>query len=212
MTSSSSRAAHPDEPWDVPYLPVDPADVGRTYEAVIRVNSQSGKGGMAYLLKEHHGVDLPRELRPEYARIVQEATDDSGREATPDDLYELFRAAYLDATGPVSLAEGWSARQDGAVHHFTCALEVDGDVRESEGKGNGPLAAFADALAAAGREVDVLGFGQHALTAGREAETVAFARCRVDGVPVWGAGRDTSVLAASVRAVLSAVNRAAAGA
>ncbi|MFJ9128506.1 2-isopropylmalate synthase [Streptomyces sp. NPDC102340] len=206
------RAAHPDEPWNVPYLPIDPADVGRTYEAVIRVNSQSGKGGMAYLLKEHHGVDLPRALRPEYARIVQEATDDNGREADPDELYELFRAAYLDATGPVALTDGWSARQDGAVHTFTCTLEVDGEARELEGKGNGPLAAFADALAAAGRDVDVLDYTQHALTAGREAETVAFAHCRVGGVPVWGAGRDTSVLAASVRAVLSAVNRAAAGA
>ncbi|MFJ8932759.1 2-isopropylmalate synthase [Streptomyces sp. NPDC102364] len=206
------RAAHPDEPWNVPYLPIDPADVGRTYEAVIRVNSQSGKGGMAYLLKEHHGVDLPRALRPGYARIVQEATDDSGREAEPDELYALFRSAYLDVTGPVALADGWSARQDGAVHRFTCTLEVDGEARELEGKGNGPLAAFADALAAAGRDVDVLDYTQHALTAGREAETVAFAHCRVGGVPVWGAGRDTSVLAASVRAVLSAVNRAAAGA
>ncbi|MET8475253.1 2-isopropylmalate synthase [Streptomyces sp. NPDC006422] len=204
------RAAHPDEPWDVPYLPIDPADVGRTYEAVIRVNSQSGKGGMAYLLKEHHGVNLPAALRPEYARIVQEATDDSGREATPDELYGLFRTAYLDAAGPVVLADGWSARQEGAVHRFTCALGVDGVVREVEGKGNGPLAAFADALAAVGRDVDVLDFGQQAVAAGREAATVAFAHCRVDGVPVWGAGRDTSVLAASVRAVLSAVNRAGA--
>ncbi|MYT69540.1 MULTISPECIES: 2-isopropylmalate synthase [unclassified Streptomyces] len=204
------RAADPDGPWEVPYLPVDPADLGRSYEAVIRINSQSGKGGMAYLLREHHGIDLPREMRPEYARAVQEATDASGREAGPDELYALFRDGYLDAGGPVRLVD-WAARRDGAeVHHFACTVEVDGERRELEGKGNGPLAAFGDALRAAGVDADIESFAQHALGAGSGGEAVAYARCRVGRARAWGAARHTSVLAASVGAVLSAVNRAAA--
>ncbi|MFI7344310.1 alpha-isopropylmalate synthase regulatory domain-containing protein [Streptomyces sp. NPDC050085] len=148
----------------------------------------------------------------EYARAVQEATDDSGREASADELYALFRDAYLDAEGPVVLRE-WSTRQDGVdVHHFSCVLEIDGGVRELEGKGNGPLAAFADALGAAGVDVDILSFAQHGLTAGPDSEAVAYVHCRVGAGQAWGAGRDTSVLTASVRAVLSAVNRAAPGA
>ncbi|MET9494944.1 2-isopropylmalate synthase [Streptomyces sp. NPDC006552] len=201
------RAAHPDEPWQVPYLPIDPADVGRTYEAVIRVNSQSGKGGMAYLLKEHHGIDLPQGMRPGYARVVQEATDDSGREASPDELYALFRTAYLDAEGPVALGD-WTTRQDGAVHRFTGTAGIDGTVRELDGKGNGPLAAFTDALRAAGLDVSIESFTQHGLTAGPDSEAVAYVHCRVGAAHAWGAARSTSVLTASVRAVLSAVNRA----
>ncbi|MFD8573125.1 2-isopropylmalate synthase [Streptomyces sp. NPDC059639] len=203
------RAAHPDGPWEVPYLPIDPADLGRSYEAVIRVNSQSGKGGMAYLLREHHGIDLPREMRPEYARAVQEATDASGREAGPDELYALFRDVYLDARGPVVLVD-WAARQEGPeVHRFTCTIEADGERMEWEGKGNGPLAAFGDALRAAGVDVDIESFAQHGLAGGSAGEAVAFARCRVGEARAWGAARHTSVLAASVEAVLSAVNRAA---
>ncbi|MBO1336411.1 2-isopropylmalate synthase [Streptomyces sp. VRA16 Mangrove soil] len=205
------RAAHPDGPWEVPYLPVDPADLGRTYEAVIRVNSQSGKGGMAYLLKEHHGVDLPRGMRPGYARLVQEATDDSGREARPEELYALFRAEYLEAaaSGRVQLLGDWSTQREGAVHRFRGTAEVDGDVRELDGKGNGPLDAFTDALRAAGVDVDIRDFAQHALGSGPDSEAVAYAHCRAGDVREWGAARDTSVLSASVGAVLSAVNRAA---
>ncbi|MEU6845037.1 2-isopropylmalate synthase [Streptomyces sp. NPDC046716] len=203
------RAAQPDGPWEVPYLPVDPADLGRSYEAVIRVNSQSGKGGMAYLLRERHGIDLPREMRPEFARAVQEATDASGREAGPDELYALFRDGYLDVAGPVRLV-GWTTRQDGAeVHHFACTVEVDGERQELEGKGNGPLAAFGDALRAAGVDVEIESFAQHGLSGGSGGEAVAYARCRVGRAGAWGAARHTSVLAASVGAVLSAVNRAA---
>ncbi|WP_372351830.1 2-isopropylmalate synthase [Streptomyces sp. KL116D] len=199
---------HPDTPWEVPYLPIDPADVGRTYEAVIRVNSQSGKGGMAYLLKDRHGIDLPQDMRPQYARLVQEATDDSGREASPDELYALFRAAYVDVPGPVALGE-WSVRRDGAVHRFAGTAQVDGVVRELDGKGNGPLAAFTDALRTAGVDADIEAFAQHGLAPGPDSEAVAYVRCRVGEVREWGAARHTSVLTASVGAVLSAVNRAA---
>ncbi|MFI8825480.1 2-isopropylmalate synthase [Streptomyces sp. NPDC053431] len=223
-------------PWSVPYLPIDPADIGRSYEAVIRVNSQSGKGGMAYLLRTHHGLDLPERLRPGFSAVVQEATDAHGREATADELYELFHAAYLapgQGEGPVRLLE-WrtaptadnthgaagvvgaaevvdavdAAGVVGAAHRFDCVLAVGGRTAAYEGHGNGPIAAFADALGRAGIAVDVLDFAEHATGRGASGDAVAYAECRVDGRTAWGAGRDSSVLTASVRAVLSAVNRA----
>ncbi|MEV5879779.1 2-isopropylmalate synthase [Streptomyces sp. NPDC052101] len=191
-------------PWEVPYLPIDPADVGRSYEAVIRVNSQSGKGGVAYLLRMHAGLDLPPRMRPEFSRIVQEATDDSGREATPKELYELFRRTYA-ADGRIRLDSWSSHREASGAHRFVCVPATGG---EHTGSGADPLAAFADALAGAGHEVEVLDVVEQA---GVEGEVVAYAECRVGGTALWGAGRASSGLAASVEAVLSAVNRAAAG-
>ncbi|MFF5474124.1 2-isopropylmalate synthase [Streptomyces achromogenes] len=183
-------------PWEVPYLPVDPADLGRSYEAVIRVNSQSGKGGVAYLLKRYAGIDLPPDMRPEFARIVQEATDDSGREATPKELYELFRAAYA-TEGAVRL-HAWSAHEEApGVHRFVGTLEAGDRVGDHEGTGAGVATAFADALAGAGLAVEILDFAQ--------GPAASFAKCRVAGVTAWGAGTGPS---ATVRAVLSAVNRA----
>ncbi|MCO8302135.1 2-isopropylmalate synthase [Streptomyces hygroscopicus] len=198
-------------PWAVPYLPIDPADLGRTYEAIIRVNSQSGKGGIAHLLHTHHGLDLPRRLRADFSRTVQTATDDSGREATPEDLWELFRTTYLapGQEGPVTLSS-WSAEEIApGEHRFRCELRTDEGTGHYEGKGNGPLAAFTDALAAAGTGVDILQYSEHATAAGPGSPAVAYAECRVGAVTLWGVGRDTSVLTASVYAVLAAVNRAA---
>ncbi|WP_131739100.1 2-isopropylmalate synthase [Actinomadura roseirufa] len=196
-------------PWDVPYLPIDPADVGRGYEAVIRVNSQSGKGGVAYLLRTGHGLDLPRRLQIEFSQVVQRATDGSGEEVTAEQLWGLFTAEYLDAAdGPVALT-GWRTAHTGPGRHdFTGVLRVDGHEKEHTGTGNGPLDALTAALEAAGIKVDVLRYAEHSTEEGRGSPAVAYAECRVDGVTRWGAGRDTSVLAASVRAVLSAVNRA----
>ncbi|MGV4986026.1 2-isopropylmalate synthase [Streptomyces sp. NRAIS4] len=185
-------------PWAVPYLPIDPADVGRSYEAVIRVNSQSGKGGVAYLLRAHHGIDLPPRMRPDFSRVVQAATDESGREATPKELYELFRATYL-TEGAVRL-HSWSTHEEApGVHRVVCALEAGDRVGDYEGTGAGQLTAFVNALAGAGFTVDVLDFS--------EDGTAAFAECRVDGVTAWGAGTGPS---AAVQAVLCAVNRAVA--
>ncbi|MFF7983898.1 2-isopropylmalate synthase [Streptomyces sp. NPDC007901] len=187
-------------PWSVPYMPVDPADLGRTYEAVIRVNSQSGKGGSAYLLRTHHGIDLPERMRPEFARLVQEATDASGREATPKELYDLFRAAY-PADGEVRL-ESWSVHEEApGRHRFVCTLRTGDRAGDHEGTGPGPLTALADALTGAGHATQVL-----EVTHGG---AYAFAECRVNGTTtVWGAAEGPSSLAASVGAVLSAVNRA----
>ncbi|MER7790717.1 2-isopropylmalate synthase [Streptomyces sp. NPDC097640] len=198
-------------PWAVPYLPIDPADVGRTYEAVIRVNSQSGKGGIAHLLRAHHGLDLPKRLRADFSHVVQAATDDSGREAMAKELWELFRGAYLAPghDGPVTLAS-WSTEETApGEHRFVCDLRRAGDgERRYEGTGNGPLSAFADALAGAGLAVDILDYAEHAIAAGPGSPAMAYVECRVGDTVRWGAGQDTSVLTASVHAVLAAVNRA----
>ncbi|MDX3230886.1 2-isopropylmalate synthase [Streptomyces sp. ME19-01-6] len=197
-------------PWAVPYLPIDPADVGRTYEAVIRVNSQSGKGGIAHLLQAHYGLDLPKRLRADFSRVVQAATDDSGREAAAKDLWELFRASYLAPghDGPVTLASWTTEETRPGRHRFVCELHTGDDKRAYEGTGNGPLSAFADALAGAGIAVDILHFAEHATAAGPGSPAMAYVECRVGGTTRWGAGQDTSVLTASVHAVLAAVNRA----
>ena len=191
------RDEHPDELWQVPYLPIDPADIGRTYEAVIRVNSQSGKGGTAYLLRTHHGIDLPPRMRPDFSRTVQEATDASGREMSPKELYELFRATYL-AEGEVRLQDGTAYEEAPGVHRFVGTLECDDRTGDHEGTGTSALSAFVDALAGAGYTVEVVDFA--------EDGTAAYAECRVDGrTTAWGAGVGP---AAGVQAVLSAVNRA----
>jgi 2-isopropylmalate synthase len=196
--------------WNVPYLPIDPADVGRGYEAVIRVNSQSGKGGVSYLLLTEYGLDLPRALQPEFSKVVQKATDESGTEATAKDLWELFHATYLAAgtDGAFSL-DAWSTREIGpGEHEFVCTLtDASGTSAEFQGVGNGPLSAFTRALGEAGPKVDILNFTEHAVESGGDSAAVCFIECRVDGTTWWGAGMDTSVLTASVRAVLSAVNR-----
>ncbi|MFF0017401.1 2-isopropylmalate synthase [Streptomyces sp. NPDC005374] len=190
-------------PWNVPYLPVDPADIGRSYEAVIRVNSQSGKGGTAYLLRTRHGIDLPERMRPDVSRTVQEATDTSGREMTPKELYELFRATYLAESAPVRL-HAWSAYEEApGVHRFVCTLEAGDRVGDYEGTGGSPVSAFVDALSGSGLAVDIVDFAEHPASDGDG--TVAYAECRVNGRTAWGAGMGSS---AAVRAVLSAMNRA----
>ncbi|WP_260634446.1 2-isopropylmalate synthase [Streptomyces angustmyceticus] len=200
-------------PWAVPYLPVDPADLGCSYEAVIRVNSQSGKGGIAHLLQVHHGLDLPPDLRPDFSRTVQRATDDSGREATPEDLWELFRSTYLapGEDGPLTLASLTASESAPGVHRVVCELGDGAGERvrgRYEGTGGDPLAAFGDAMAAAGYPVAVLARAGHPVGRGPDAGAVAYVRCLLGGDAYWGAGQDTSLLAASARAVLSAVNRA----
>ncbi|MGW4056511.1 2-isopropylmalate synthase, partial [Streptomyces sp. NPDC004779] len=197
-------------PWAVPYLPVDPGDLGRTYEEVIRINSQSGKGGIAHLLQAHHGLDLPKAMRPDFSRAVQKVTDAGGLELSPKELGELFHRTYLAPAldGTVTLASWETGRTGPATHEFRCTLAVDGTTRAHRGTGNGPLSALTGALAAAGIAVDILTYTEHATATGPDSPAVAYAECRVDGTTVWGAGQDTSVLTASVHAVMAAVNRA----
>ena len=193
--------------WAVPYLPIDPRDVGRTYEAVIRVNSQSGKGGVAYIMKADHHLELPRRLQIEFSRVVQARTDAEGGEVTPAQMWEAFAAEYLSA-GAVRLQAHRTSSVVDAKDAVTAEVSVDGQARQIEGVGNGPISAFCDALGSLGIEVRVLDYTEHALTAGSDAQAAAYVECEVGGRALWGVGIDTNTVTASLRAVLSAVNRA----
>jgi 2-isopropylmalate synthase len=195
-----------DYPWAVPYLPVDPHDVGRSYEAVIRVNSQSGKGGVAYIMKAEHQLDLPRRLQIEFSRVVQAATDDEGGEVTPAEMWAKFSAEYL-ANGPVSLLGHRASSVVESKHVLTAEVQVDGESRQIEGSGNGPISAFCDALSGVDVKVRVLDYTEHALSAGSDAQAAAYVECEIDGRTLWGVGIDADTTGASMRAVLSAVNR-----
>ncbi len=196
--------------WAVPYLPIDPQDVGRTYEAVIRVNSQSGKGGVAYIMKTEHQLDLPRPMQIEFSRLVQARTDAEGGEVTSAQIWDTFHGSYL-APGSVRLLEHYSTAAVESKDALTVEISVDGQTHQVEGVGNGPISAFCDALAAVGIEVRVLDYAEHALSAGSDAQAAAYVACSVGGQTLWGAGIDGNTVTASMRAVLSAVNRARRG-
>ena len=199
-----------DYAWAVPYLAIDPRDVGRTYEAVIRVNSQSGKGGVAYVMKTEHQLELPRRLQIEFSRAIQARTDAGGGEVTPSEMWELFSAEYL-SDGPVALLGHRSSSVVESKHVLTAEVRVDGQARPIEGFGNGPISAFCDALNAVGVKVRVLDYTEHALSAGSDAQAAAYVEVEIDGGTLWGVGVDADTTGASMRAVLSAVNRARRG-
>ena len=193
-------------PWAVPYLPIDPHDVGRTYEAVIRVNSQSGKGGVAYVMKAEHQLDLPRRLQIEFSRVIQEHTDAEGGEVSPGRMWEIFSAEYL-SEGLMALLDHQTSSVVEAKHALTAEVVADGRVRQVEGVGNGPISAFCDALATIGVAARVLDYNEHALTEGTDAQAAAYVECEIGNQVFWGVGIDTNTVTASMRAVLSAVNR-----
>jgi 2-isopropylmalate synthase len=197
-----------DELWEVPYLPIDPKDVGRNYEAVIRVNSQSGKGGVAYLLKTDHGFDLPRGLQVEFSKIIQQWTDKTGKEVTSAEIWRIFQETYL-AEDALSLVE-YRTLPDAEGRILTATIKSGGHDREIEGKGNGPVDAFVDGLKKAGlADIDVLDYREHALGAGANAQAAAYVEARTkDGRTLFGVGLDRSIVAASLRAVTSAAARA----
>jgi 2-isopropylmalate synthase len=199
-----------DYAWAVPYLAIDPRDVGRTYEAVIRVNSQSGKGGVAYVMKTEHQLDLPRRLQIEFSRAIQAHTEAGGGEVTPSEMWELFSAEYL-SEGPVALLGHRSSSVVESKHVLTAEVRVDSQARQIEGFGNGPISAFCDALNAVGVKVRVLDYTEHALSAGSDAQAAAYVEVEIDGGTLWGVGVDADTTGASMRAVLSAVNRARCG-
>src|SRR6266851_5306147 len=196
--------------WSVPYLPVDPQDVGRTYEAVIRVNSQSGKGGVAYIMKAEHQLDLPRRLQIEFSRLVQAHTDAEGGEVSPARMWQAFSDEYL-APGTVALLAHHTSSVVDAKDALTVDIRVDGAEHQVEGTGNGPISAFCDALATIGIDVRVLDYAEHALSAGSDAQAAAYVEGEIDGRPWWGVGVDANTVTASLRAVLSAVNRSRRG-
>jgi 2-isopropylmalate synthase len=199
--------------WAVPYLPIDPKDVGRTYEAVIRVNSQSGKGGVAFVMKAEHQLDLPRRLQIEFSRVIQAHTDAEGGEVTPAQMWEIFSAEYL-ATGAIALLAHHTSSAVDDKDLLAVEVRLGGEARTLEGAGNGPISAFCDALASAGIGVRVLDYSEHALSAGSDAKAAAYLECEIivpgsRGAEVlWGVGVDANTVTASLKAVLSAVNRA----
>ncbi|HEY0447969.1 2-isopropylmalate synthase [Actinophytocola sp.] len=210
MRDQASRAGRPveDHEWEVPYLPIDPKDVGRTYEAVIRVNSQSGKGGVAYVMKTEHQLDLPRRLQIEFSQAIQRYTDSEGGEVSPALMWSTFDSEYLSPRSPVVLREH-RISDDGQGHdEIAAVVEVEGDRHEISGAGNGPIAAFVDALASVGYDVRVLDYTEHALTAGDDARAAAYVECTIGDRVLWGVGVHSSIVTASLRAVVSAINRA----
>jgi 2-isopropylmalate synthase len=193
--------------WGVPYLPIDPKHVGRSYEAVIRVNSQSGKGGVAYVMKAEHGFDLPRRLQIEFSKAIQTIAEDTGTEITPTAMWDAFQREYLpDAPRVRLLSYETTTTEAGAM--VTAQLLVDSTLHTVHGEGNGPIAAFVHGLRTdLGVEIEVVDYAEHALTAGSDAQAVAYVETRgADGIR-WGIGRDESIITASLRAVVSAVNR-----
>jgi 2-isopropylmalate synthase len=173
---------------------------------VIRVNSQSGKGGVAFIMKAEHQMDLPRRLQIEFSRVVQARTDAEGGEVTPAQMWEAFSAEYL-SPGRVALQAHHTSSAVESKDALTVEVSVDGAGRQIEGTGNGPISAFCDALGSIGVEVRVLDYTEHALSAGSDAQAAAYVECEVGGDVLWGVGIDTNTVTASLKAVLSAVNR-----
>ncbi|MGH3471077.1 MAG: 2-isopropylmalate synthase [Nocardioidaceae bacterium] len=198
-----------DQPWNVPYLPIDPMDVGRSYEAVIRVNSQSGKGGVAYILKSEHKLELPRRLQIEFSRVVQGLTDEEGGEISGDEIWSTFASEYLDRRTPLELNSVHTSAAAGERDALTVSLYVDGEHHSLAGSGNGPIAAFVDAIRRVDYDVRVLDYAEHALSSGGDALAAAYVECAVGEQVVWGVGLDANIVTASLKAVVSAVNRSA---
>jgi 2-isopropylmalate synthase len=200
--------------WRVPYLPIDPKDIGRSYEAVIRVNSQSGKGGMAYLLRTEHGLDLPRRLQIEFSGIVQNITDSEGGEVSAGSLWDCFTDEYLPAQDP---ARTWGRFGFHGVHQESAGegsdriaveLRVDDHEETVEGYGNGPLDGFVKALAGKGLQLRILDYAEHALTEGDDSLAASYIECEIGDSIFWGVGIDGSITRASLQAIVSALNRA----
>jgi 2-isopropylmalate synthase len=198
--------------WEVPYLPIDPKDVGRTYEAVIRVNSQSGKGGVAYIMRTEHKLELPRRLQIEFSQVVQRMTDEEGGEVSPEVMWSSFSAEYLpDPAAPWGRFALKSVKQESDIDGDTSVDVVLFDTGAEvalTGRGNGPVAAFCDALAQHGIDVRVLDYAEHAMSAGGDATAASYVECAVNDRVLWGVGIDPSITTSSLKAIVSAVNRA----
>lgn len=218
MAEEAERTGTPvDElEWAVPYLPVDPRDLGRTYEAVIRVNSQSGKGGVAYLLKSDYHLDLPRRLQIEFSQVVQAVTDDEGGELTSEEIWRIFEDEYLPATS--DNAERWGKYElfgvqsvsDGSGGATTLTFEYrdEEERKQATGVGNGPIDAFLNALADLGHDIELFDYSEHAMGSGADAVAAAYVHLKVDGRHRWGVGIDADTSRAKLKAIISSVNRA----
>jgi len=204
------EAANSDR-WDVPYLPIDPEDIGASYEAVIRINSQSGKGGVSYIMETEYGVQMPRALQIEFSRVVQEISDDTGTEQRPEDIWSAFQQEYLDATSPFEFIEHQTRPETHASERrvLTAMVKKEGKETTLEGHGNGPIDAYVDALKkASGKEITVFSYSEHSVGVGSDATAIAFVETEVEGERLYGVGRNPNIVAASLIAVTCAVNRA----
>ncbi|MGW2302218.1 2-isopropylmalate synthase [Streptomyces sp. NPDC001809] len=202
--------------WAVPYLPIDPKDVGRSYEAVIRVNSQSGKGGIAYVLKNDHKLDLPRRMQIEFSKIIQQKTDTEGGEVTPAAIWSVFQDEYLPSAddtaarwGRIQLRSGQTTSDTDGTDTLTVEAVVDGAETVLSGSGNGPISAFFAALQEIGVDARLLDYQEHTMSEGASAQAASYIECAIDGQVLWGIGIDANTTRASLKAVVSAVNRSA---
>ncbi|MEV0257172.1 2-isopropylmalate synthase [Streptomyces sp. NPDC050732] len=199
--------------WAVPYLPIDPKDVGRSYEAVIRVNSQSGKGGIAYVLQNDHKLDLPRRMQIEFSKIIQAKTDAEGGEVTPDAIWSVFQDEYLpnpeNPWGRIQVKNGQTTTDTDGVDTLTVEATLDGADTVLTGSGNGPISAFFDALQRIGIDVRLLDYQEHTMSEGASAQAASYIECAIGDKVLWGIGIDANTTRASLKAAVSAVNRAA---
>ncbi|MFI7338021.1 2-isopropylmalate synthase [Streptomyces sp. NPDC050085] len=198
--------------WAVPYLPIDPKDVGRSYEAVIRVNSQSGKGGIAYVLKNDHSLDLPRRMQVEFSKVIQAKTDAEGGEVTPKDIWNVFQDEYLpnptNPWGRIQVKTGQTTTDTDGVDTLTVEAEVDGTEHVLVGSGNGPISAFFHALGAIDIDARLLDYQEHTMSEGASAVAASYIEVAIGDKVLWGIGIDANTTRASLKAVVSAVNRA----
>lgn len=199
--------------WAVPYLPIDPKDVGRSYEAVIRVNSQSGKGGIAYVLQNDHKLDLPRRMQVEFSKIIQTKTDTEGGEVTPDAIWGIFQDEYLpnpeNPWGRIQVKNGQTTTDKDGTDTLTVEATVDGADTVLTGTGNGPISAFFNALQGIGIDVRLLDYQEHTMSEGASAQAASYIECAIGDKVLWGIGIDANTTRASLKAAVSAVNRAA---
>jgi 2-isopropylmalate synthase len=202
------RAAHPNDPWEVPYLAIDPHDIGRNYRAIIRINSQSGKGGVAYVMEQEFGYVLPKAMHRDFGRIINRVADERGEELPPEDIHDLFKKEYLDRETPLKLVSFLEIPKEKGIE-CVAKIEKKGVVQEVSGSGNGPVAAFAHALIAAGVDpFEVVSYSEHSLGTGADAKAVAYFEVKTGaGQSTFGAATDTNIEIASLKAVLSALNR-----
>ncbi|GAA4888294.1 2-isopropylmalate synthase [Streptomonospora salina] len=198
--------------WHVPYLPIDPKDVGRNYEAVIRVNSQSGKGGISYILHRDHALDPPRRLQIEFSHKIQEFTDTDGGEVDGERIWEIFTRTYLNEDGPVGVLAHRSESVEDGGYRISADVRVQGEIREIAGAGQGPISAFCDALTDVDTKVRVLDYVEHSLDVGSDARAAAYVEAEIDGRTVWGVGIHHNITTASLKAVCSAIGVAQADA
>ncbi len=197
--------------WDVPYLPIDPEDVGAIYEEVIRINSQSGKGGIAYIMEEEYGVQMPRNLQIEFSRVVQGISDDTGQEQKPEDIWTAFETEYLKAESPYGFVDHQTIPDTHAseIRRLTATVKKNGGEVKIEGRGTGPIDAYVDALTKeTGKDIKVYSYSEHSVGVGADATAIAFVEAEVGGEKIYGVGRDPNIVTASLQAVTCAVNRA----